>query len=321
MKLLVTGGAGFIGSNFIRYWMKNHPNDVIVNFDKLTYAGNLENLKDVEKNPHYVFIRGDVCDPVAVTEAMRGVDKVIHFAAESHVDRSIIDPAAFMLTNVVGTQVLLDAASRYKVQHFHYISTDEVFGDLGINDPPFHEKSPYHPRSPYSASKAGAGNLVYAYYITYGLPISISHGSNNYGPYQFPEKIIPLFVTNILEGKKVPLYGQGNNIRDWIYVDDFCRGIALIIEKSKIGQTYCLGGGHELNNLDLTHHILDFMAAGEECIERVPDRLGHDFRYALDTAKARRELGWEPLHSFEQGLKETIEWYKTHEEWWRRLKR
>ena len=277
MKLLVTGGAGFIGSNFIRYWMKNHSDDFIVNFDKLTYAGNLENLKDIKKDSHYSFVKGDICNPKKVAKAMEGAEIVVHFAAESHVDRSIINPAAFMLTNVVGTQVLLDAASRYKIRHFHYVSTDEVFGDLRENDPPFHEKSPYHPRSPYAASKAAASHLVYAYYTTYGLPVSVSHGSNNYGPYQFPEKVIPLFITNIMEKKKIPLYGQGDNIRDWIHVEDFCRGIALIIEKSKIGQTYCLGGGNELSNKELTRRVLDLMGVGEEYIEYVQDRLGHDF--------------------------------------------
>ncbi len=320
MKLFITGGAGFIGSNFIRYWMQHHPADHIVNFDKLTYAGNRENLRDLEKDTRYHFVLGDICDTKKVAAAMRGCDVVVHFAAESHVDRSIINPAAFVLTNVIGTQVLLDVASRYKVQRFHHISTDEVFGHLGPHDPPFDESSPYAPRSPYAASKAAADHLVRAYYATYGLPITISNCSNNYGPYQYPEKAIPLFITNLLEGKKVPLYGTGNNVRDWIHVEDHCRGVELVLQRGRVGESYYFGGNYELSNIDLTHKILTLMGRDESAIEYVQDRLGHDFRYAINTAKVERELGWKRQISFEQGLQQTITWYTTHTEWWEKLK-
>ncbi|MFH1838555.1 MAG: dTDP-glucose 4,6-dehydratase [Candidatus Kuenenbacteria bacterium] len=319
MKLLITGGAGFIGSNFIHYWIKKYPDDKIVNLDLLTYAGNLENLKDVENNPNYQFIKGDICDIELINNLVKDIDLIVHFAAESHVDRSIINSQDFVRTNIEGTRVLLDAVKNKNIR-FHYISTDEVFGALSFKGKPFDEKTPYDPRSPYSASKAAADHLVRAYYHTYKLPITISNCSNNYGPYQFPEKVIPLFITNLIENKKVPVYGEGKNVRDWIYVDDHNRGVDLIIQKGKIGETYCLGGNCELSNLELTKKILKLMDKGNEMIEYVADRLGHDLRYAIDFSKIQNELNWFPEINFEQGLKKTIEWYKNNQEWWKKLK-
>jgi dTDP-glucose 4,6-dehydratase len=322
MKLLVTGGAGFIGSNFILYWMAQHPDDSIVNLDKLTYAGNLENLTSVEKNPHYSFIHGDICDSSVVKKAMDGVDIVVHFAAESHVDRSILDAAPFVTTNVLGTQVLLEAALAAKVSRFHHVSTDEVFGSLALDDvSKFNERTPYDPRSPYSASKAGSDHLVRAYYHTFGLPITITNCSNNFGPFHFPEKFIPLAITNILEGKKVPVYGDGKNVRDWLYVEDHCRAIEAVLLKGTVGETYCVGGlTKDINNLDVIRMILQKMEKDESSIEFVKDRLGHDRRYAIDWSKIQKELGWKPLYDFETELTKTIDWYKTHESWWKRLK-
>jgi len=321
MKLLVTGGAGFIGSNFIHYWFKNHPSDQIINLDLLTYAGNLDNLKDLESNPNYRFVKGDITDAGLVNSLMSGLDLIVHFAAESHVDRSIKNSADFIRTNVEGTRVLLDAAKDNGHIRFHHISTDEVFGALDFGAVPFNEKTPYDPRSPYSASKAASDHLVRAYYHTHKLPITISNCSNNYGPYQYPEKLIPLFVTNIIEGKKVPVYGAGANIRDWIHVDDHNRGVDFIIRKGKIGETYCLGGNSEKNNLAITKLILKLMGKGEEMIEYVPDRLGHDLRYAIDFSKARTELGWEPQIDFVSGLAGTVQWYKDNAAWWKKLKK
>lgn len=320
MRLLVTGGAGFIGSNFIRYWLKNHAEDSIVNLDILTYAGNLESLKDIEKSPNYKFVKGDICDAVLVDSLVKGMDLIVHFAAESHVDRSIKNSADFVHTNVEGTRVLLEAARKNGNIRFHHISTDEVFGALDFGAPKFNEKTPYDPRSPYSASKAASDHLVRAYYHTYGLPVTISNCSNNYGPYQYPEKLIPLFITNLIEGKKVPVYGAGANIRDWIHVDDHNRGVDMIIKKGRIGETYCLGGNSEKTNLEITKLILGLMNKGEEMVEYVADRLGHDLRYAIDFSKAKQELGWEPLKSFEEGLAATVEWYKNNEVWWKKLK-
>lgn len=320
MKILVTGGAGFIGSNFIRYWLKNNPDDKITNLDLLTYAGNLANLKDVEKNPKYKFEKGDICDANLVNDLVKDKDLIIHFAAESHVDRSIMDSGDFIRTNVEGTRILLDAAKNNGGIRFHHISTDEVFGALGPADPKFNEKTAYDPRSPYSASKAGADHLVRAYYHTHKLPITISNCTNNYGPYQFPEKLIPLFITNLIENKKVPVYGEGKNIRDWIYVDDHNAGVEAIIKKGKIGETYCLGGGNEITNIEITKMILAEMKMGEEMIEYVADRKGHDFRYAMDCSKIQKELGWEPKMEFTEGLSKTIEWYKNNEEWWKNIK-
>ncbi|MEK7167321.1 MAG: dTDP-glucose 4,6-dehydratase, partial [Patescibacteria group bacterium] len=315
---LITGGAGFIGSNFIHYWIKKYPNDKIVNLDILTYAGNLKNLKDIENNPNYKFIKGDICNAKLINNLTRGIDLIVHFAAESHVDRSITNSQDFIRTNVEGTRVLLDAAKNNNIR-FHHISTDEVFGSLNFKDKPFNEKTPYNPRSPYSASKAAADHLVRAYFHTHKLPITISNCSNNFGPYQFPEKIIPLFITNLIKNKKIPVYGQGKNIRDWIHVDDHNAGVDLIIQKGRIGETYCLGSGNQLCNLELTKMILKLMGKGEEMIEYVADRLGHDLRYDIDFSKIQNELGWEPKMDFKQGLKKTIEWYKNNLKWWKKL--
>ena len=319
MHLLITGGAGFIGSNFIRYILNKYPDYKIINLDALTYAGNLENLKDIENDSRYKFVKGDICDRELVFELVKDVDVIVHFAAESHVDRSILDSSDFVRTNVIGTQVLLEVARKNNTR-FHHISTDEVFGSLGLNDPGFNEKTSYDPRSPYSASKASSDHLVRAYFHTYNLPITISNCSNNYGPYQFPEKVIPLFITNLLENKKVPLYGDGMNIRDWIHVEDHNRGVDLIIHQGKIGETYCLGGGNELTNKELTLKIIHSVGKDESVIEYVKDRAGHDKRYAIDFSKIKNELGWEPEIDFETGLKELIDWYKNNQEWVERCK-
>lgn len=322
MRLFVTGGAGFIGANFILYWIKHHPADSIVNFDKLTYAGNLENLREVEKNPNYTFIQGDICDGDSVRKAISGADIVVHFAAESHVDRSITGPDIFVMTNVVGTQVLLDAAVEQKVGRFHHVSTDEVFGSLELEDTnKFNERTIYSPRSPYSASKAGSDHLVRAYAATYDLPITITNCSNNFGPYQFPEKLIPLAITNLLEGKKAPVYGDGLYVRDWLYVDDHARAIDVVLTKGKIGETYCVGGStDDINNLAIVKKIVQLLGKDESSIEFVKDRPGHDRRYAVDWSKIKNELGWEPQHSFDDWLEKTVRWYKDNEEWWRRVK-
>lgn len=322
MKLLVTGGAGFIGSNFILYWIKNHPDDQIKNFDKLTYAGNLENLKEIQDNPNYTFIKGDICNPVEVDAAMQDVDMVVHFAAESHVDRSIMEPGAFVLTNVVGTQVLLDSALKNNVKRFHHISTDEVFGALDLNSTEkFKENTKYDPHSPYSASKAGSDHLVRAYFDTFGLPITITNCSNNFGPYHFPEKMIPLAITNLLEGKKVPIYGDGLYVRDWLYVEDHCRAIEKVLLEGKVGETYCVGGmADDISNLDVAKKIIKILGKTEDEIEFVKDRPGHDRRYAVDFSKIKNELGWEPKHTFDEWLEKTVEWYKTHEQWWKEVK-
>lgn len=322
MKLLVTGGAGFIGSNFILYWMKNHPEDFVVNLDALTYAGNLENLKDVEKNPNYSFVKGDICDPLMVKQAMMGCDVVVHFAAESHVDRSIMDPSAFVRTNVVGTQVLLDTAKELQVQRFHHVSTDEVFGSLELgSSTKFSESTPYNPHSPYSASKAGSDHLVRAYADTYGLPVTISNCTNNYGPFHFPEKLIPLAITNILEGKKVPVYTPGNQVRDWLFVEDHCRAIDLILTKGKLGETYCVGGmSKDVSNMDVVKMILNLMGKTESEIEMVKDRPGHDVRYAIDWSKIHNELGWSPSVTLEEGIQQTITWYQANQSWWKDIK-
>lgn len=322
MKLLVTGGAGFIGSNFILYWMKNHPEDSIVNLDKLTYAGNLENLKSVQGNPNFLFIQADICDANAVSKAMEGVDIVIHFAAESHVDRSIMEPANFVMTNVVGTQVLLDVALKNSVKRFHHVSTDEVFGELPLDSSKrFDENTPYNPHSPYSASKAGSDHLVRAYFDTFNLPITISNCSNNFGPFQFPEKVISLAITNLLEGKKIPIYGDGLYVRDWLYVEDHCRAIELILQKGKTGETYCVGGlTEDVNNLTVAKKILHLLGQSENMIEFVKDRPGHDRRYAVDWTKIKNELGWEPMQSFDEWLEKTIEWYKNNQGWWKDIK-
>jgi dTDP-glucose 4,6-dehydratase len=322
MKILVTGGAGFIGSNFIIYWLNNHPEDSIVNFDKLTYAGNLENLKSVQDNPNYKFVQGDICNQKVTEDVMRDIDTVVHFAAESHVDRSITDPGSFVKTNVLGTQVLLDAALKNNVKRFHHISTDEVFGSLNLTDKNiFNERTNYNPRSPYSASKAGSDHLVRAYYSTYGLPITISNCSNNFGPYQFPEKLIPLAITNLLENKKVPVYGDGLYVRDWLYVEDHCRAIDLILQKGKVGETYCIGGlTEDISNISILQKIIKLLGKAEDSLEYVKDRPGHDRRYALDWSKIKNELGWEPLNGFDEWLGKTVAWYQENEQWWKNVK-
>lgn len=314
MKLLITGGAGFIGSNFIHYWLEKHPEDEIVNFDTLTYAGNLENLKDIENNKNYKFIKGDVCDREAVFEAVKDCDVVVHYAAETHVDRSIMDPDIFLRSNVLGTQNILEAVRKYE-KRIHHVSTDEVFGALGPNDLAFNEKTPYDPRSPYSASKAAADHLVRAYFHTYGIRMTISNCSNNYGCYMFPEKMLPLFIANLMEDKKVPVYGDGLQVRDWIHTLDHARGVDMILQKGKIGETYCLGGEYELTNLELTKTLLKVMGKDESSIEFVKDRPGHDRRYAIDFSKAKNELGWEPQIKFEDGLKDMVDWYINNQEW------
>ena len=322
MKLLVTGGCGFIGSNFIRYWFANHPQDSIINLDKLTYAGNLENLKAIEANPGYHFIKGDICDEVLISESMKGIDAVIHFAAQSHVDRSILGPKEFVRTNVLGTQVLLDAALKNKVKRFHHVSTDEVFGTLvkGSTNK-FNENSCFAPNSPYAASKAGADCLVRAYYKTYNLAITITNTSNNFGPFQFPEKLISLAITNLLENKKVPVYGDGGQVRDWLYVEDHCRGIDLVLQKGKIGQTYCIGGlTEDITNLEVIKKICTILGKGEDSIEFVKDRPGHDVRYSLDWSKSLNELGYQPKFDFDTYLANTVNWYKDNEDWWRKIK-
>ena len=323
MKLLVTGGAGFIGSNFIHYWLKKHPQDKILNLDKLTYAGNLASLTDLEDQPNYRFVKGDIGNAKLVNELMKEVDLVVAFAAESHVDRSILGPQVFVETNVLGTQVLLEAAVKAGVKRFHHISTDEVFGALkdGRKDK-FCEETPFRPNSPYAASKAASDCLVRAYFKTYGLPISITNCSNNYGPYQFPEKLIPLAITNLLEGKKVPVYGDGMQVRDWLYVEDHCRAIDLVVcDDKSIGETYCVGGlTKDIPNIEVVRKILKIMGRGEEMIEYVKDRPGHDRRYSVDWSKIKRELGWKPLYDFDTWLEKTIKWYKNNTDWWKPLK-
>lgn len=317
MKVLVTGGAGFIGSNFIRYYLKSHPGDSVVNLDKLTYAGHLSSTKDFSKNPNYQFIQGDICDPEAVNQAMDGVDIVVHFAAESHVDRSVIDPLTFIKTNVLGTGNLLDAALKKGIKRFHHVSTDEVFGQLSRDDPPFNEITPYKPRTPYSASKASSDHLVRSYFETYSLPVTITNCSNNYGFYHDPEKLIPRFITNLLTGKKVPLMGRGENVRDWLFAVDHCRAIDLVLQKGVIGETYCVGG-EEKSNLEVTQKILQILGKDESWIEYVGHRLGHDFRYAINPSKIEK-LGWKPEHNFDTWIEKTVKWYQENEWWWKPL--
>ena len=321
MNVLITGGAGFIGSNFIHYCMKNHPEDHITNFDVLTYAGHLQSLKTVEQDPRYTFVQGDICDRMAVDEVMENADVVVHFAAESHVDRSITDSAPFIKTNVLGTHTLLESALKQGKKRFHHISTDEVFGALPLDTTEkFTLETPYDPRSPYSASKAGSDHLVRAYFTTYGLPITISNCSNNYGPYHHPEKLFPLAITNLLEGKKVPVYGDGLYVRDWLYVEDHCRAIDHILTRGTIGETYLVGGlTDDISNLDVIKKILAIMGKSEDMIEWVTDRPGHDRRYAIDWSKTKEELDWEPLFDFETGLEKTIQWYRDNEDWWKPL--
>ena len=314
MKLLVTGGAGFIGSHFIRYWLSTHPEDEVVNLDKLTYAGNLMNLQDVEADPRYTFVKGDVADRELVFDLVKDVDVVVNFAAETHVDRSIMGVADFIHSNILGTATLLDAAKEFG-KRLHHVSTDEVFGTLSPEDPPFSEETPYDPRNPYSATKAASDHLVRAYYHTHNLPVTISNCSNNYGPYMFPEKFMQLFICKLMEGKKVPVYGDGLQKRDWIWVEDHCRGIAAVIEKGKIGETYCFGGEKDKTNLEVVKMMLELTGRDESYIDHVKDRPGHDRRYDVDYSKAQRELGWEPQVSLKEGLAKMVEWYKENVEW------
>ncbi|MDD5749553.1 MAG: dTDP-glucose 4,6-dehydratase [Patescibacteria group bacterium] len=318
MNLLITGGAGFIGSNFIHYIFAKYPDYKIVNLDLLTYAGNLENLKAVENNSKYKFVKGDIGDYALVSQIIKenasaglSIDIIVNFAAESHVDNSISGPDAFVKTNILGTHNLLKVAKEKNIR-FHHVSTDEVFGHLEDGDPQFNENTPYNPRSPYAASKAASDHLVRAYWHTYGLPITISNCSNNYGPYQHKEKFIPLFISNLLQNKKVPLYGEGKNIRDWLYVEDHCRAIDLIIHKGKIGETYLVGGDNEKRNIDIAKLLIEKLGKYDSIIEKVADRPGHDYRYAIDFSKIKNELGWEPRVSFEEGIDKTIEWYKNN---------
>lgn len=322
MRILVTGGAGFIGSNFIFYILNKYPDYTVVNLDKLTYAGNLENLKEVELkfNNRYKFIKGDICDEILVDKIMKSVDVVVHFAAESHVDKSIENPDEFLKTNILGTHTLLKSALQNGKKRFHHISTDEVFGTLSIENKEgkFNENTSYNPRSPYSASKASADHLVNAYFHTYNLPITISSCSNNYGSYQFPEKIIPLFILNALNNKSLPIYGKGEFIRDYIFVDDHCKGIDLVLHYGKMGEQYCFGGNSEKNGIEIADTILKILDKSESLKEFVKDRPGHDMHYAIDFKKAKEELGWSPSVSFEEGIKKTINWYKNNKSWWKK---
>jgi len=320
LKILVTGGAGFIGSNFIRLVLREGPSYEVVNLDALTYAGNLENLKDIEANPRYQFVRGDIRDSSLVNELMeKGIEAVVNFAAESHVDRSIDDPENFLQTNIMGTAVLLEAARRHEIKCFLQVGTDEVYGSLGPEEVS-REDSPLKPNSPYSASKAAADLLARAYFKTFGLPVVITRSSNNYGPFQFPEKLIPLFITNALEDRPLPLYGDGLNRRDWIHTEDNCRGILLCLEEGRPGEIYNIGGDNERTNLEITETILDLLKKPKSLIRFVKDRPGHDRRYALDSSRIQNELGFEPEQDFARGIGDTIEWYKKNRDWWLRIK-
>ncbi|MGG2198132.1 MULTISPECIES: dTDP-glucose 4,6-dehydratase [Paenibacillus] len=319
MKILVTGGAGFIGSNFVIYMLNQYPDYEIINLDALTYAGNLENLSRVENNPRYAFVKGDISDRSVVEDiCSKGIDAVINFAAESHVDRSILEPEIFVKTNVLGTQVLLDAAKKYGVKKFVHVSTDEVYGTLGETGL-FTESTPLSPNSPYSASKAGSDLLVRAYHETFGLNVNITRCSNNYGPYQFPEKLIPLMIANALNKRDLPVYGDGLNIRDWLYVEDHCSAIDLVLHKGINGEVYNIGGNNERTNIEIVKTILAELDKPESLIKYVDDRLGHDRRYGIDATKIVTELGWEPRYPFEKGIKATIQWYLDHQDWWKRI--
>lgn len=323
MKILVTGGAGFIGSNFVYYELDNYPNDEVICLDKLTYAGNLETLEVAMKNPKFKFVKGDIADRAFVNAlfASEKPDVVVNFAAESHVDRSIENPEIFLQTNVIGTSVLMDACRKYGNIRYHQVSTDEVYGDLPLDRPDlfFTETTPLHTSSPYSASKASADLLVQAYYRTYKLPVTISRCSNNYGPYHFPEKLIPLMIANALNDKKLSVYGKGENVRDWLYVEDHCSAIDLIVRKGKIGEVYNIGGHNERTNLEVVKTIIKELDKSEDLIEFVTDRPGHDRRYAIDPTKIHDELGWLPATKFDAGIKKTIDWYLTHKSWWEKI--
>jgi dTDP-glucose 4,6-dehydratase len=323
MKILVTGGAGFIGGNFVLYMVNQYPEDVIVNLDALTYAGNLETLKSVEDKPNYTFVKGDIADHTFIDQLFKDeqFDAVVNFAAESHVDRSIADPGIFVKTNVLGTQVLLDASKKYGVKRYHQVSTDEVYGDLPLDrlDLFFTEETPLHTSSPYSASKAGADLLVLAYHRTFQMPVTISRCSNNYGPYHFPEKLIPLMISRALNNQSLPVYGKGENVRDWLHVYDHCVAIDLILRNGHIGEVYNIGGHNERTNLEVVQTILRELNKPETLIQYVTDRKGHDLRYAIDPTKIETELNWKPKYNFDTGIKQTIQWYLENKEWWQNI--
>ena len=320
MKVLVTGGAGFIGGNFVHHMVNKYPDYQIVNLDLLTYAGNLETLKPVEDKPNYKFVKGDIADEAFIMDLFEKekFDVVVNFAAESHVDRSIEDPGIFVQTNVMGTRVLLDASRKFGVKRYHQVSTDEVYGDLPLDRPDlfFTENTPIHTSSPYSASKASADLFVLAYHRTFGTPVTVSRCSNNYGPYHFPEKLIPLMIANALNDKPLPVYGKGENVRDWLYVEDHCRAIDLIIHKGRVGEVYNVGGHNEMTNIDIVKIICKELGKPESLITYVADRKGHDMRYAIDPTKIHNELGWLPETKFADGIKKTIKWYLDNKEWW-----
>lgn len=316
-KIMVTGGAGFIGSNFCRYMLGKYPDYEIVVLDALTYAGNLDNLADMQTDPRFSFVKGDIRDKEIVESIVKDVDAIVNFAAETHVDRSIDDPGGFVLTDVYGVFTLLEACRKFKTERFLHVSTDEVYGS--IQEGSFKEGDPLEPNSPYSASKAGGELLVHSYFVTYGLPVVVTRGSNNFGPYQYPEKLIPFFVTNAIDDKPLPVYGDGGQIRDWIYVIDHCEGIDLALHKGEAGGVYNIGGGNERTNLEVTGIILSDLKKPDSLIKYVTDRPGHDRRYSIDCAKMR-ELGWTPRHNFEEALRETVQWYVNNEAWWRKIK-
>lgn len=323
MTIIVTGGAGFIGSNFIFHMLRKYPDYRIVCLDKLTYAGNLSTLAPVMDTPNFRFVKLDICDREGVYRLFEEEhpDMVVNFAAESHVDRSIENPEVFLQTNILGTQVLMDACRKYGIRRYHQVSTDEVYGDLPLDRPDlfFTEETPIHTSSPYSASKASADLLVLAYHRTYGLPVTISRCSNNYGPYHFPEKLIPLMIANALNDKPLPVYGTGENVRDWLYVEDHCAAVDSIIRRGKAGETYNIGGHNERSNLDVVKTILRELGETESLITFVADRPGHDLRYAIDPEKIRRELGWQPATSFQDGIRATVQWYRNHQDWWQEI--
>jgi dTDP-glucose 4,6-dehydratase len=320
MNVLVTGGAGFIGSNFVRYLLGKYPDYRIVNLDKLTYAGNLENLVDIEKDARYTFEKGDICDKAKVQSCILeyGIETIVNFAAESHVDRSILGAAEFVQTNIAGTNVLLEAAKQFGLKRFLQVSTDEVYGSLGATGK-FTEETALHPNSPYSASKASADMLALAYQHTFGMPVVITRCSNNYGPFQFPEKLIPLMIANALHDKPLPVYGDGMNVRDWLFVEDHCSAIDAVLHRGRIGEVYNIGGNNEKPNIEIVRLILQNLGKPESLISYVQDRPGHDRRYAIDAAKMRTELDWTPSYTFEQGIAETIAWYVKNQAWWKRI--
>ncbi|HEY0828440.1 MAG TPA: dTDP-glucose 4,6-dehydratase [Bacilli bacterium] len=321
MNIFVTGGAGFIGSNFIRFILQKYSHYLVVNFDKLTYAGNLENLADIKENPNYIFLKGDICNKKLVDFIIKkfSIDVIVNFAAESHVDRSIVDPNVFTMTNIMGTQVLLNAAKENNIHKYVQISTDEVYGSLGDTGY-FTENSPLSPNSPYSASKAGADLMVRAYHETYGMNVNITRCSNNYGPYHFPEKLIPLMISNALENKPLPVYGNGLNVRDWLHVTDHVSAIDLVIHRGEAGEVYNIGGHNERRNIEIVELILESLGKSKKLIQFVDDRKGHDMRYAIDPAKIQESLGWKPVYTFEMGIRETIQWYIENRYWWEQIK-